>query len=442
MIAMFCGFGVSILIGRVLGPEGRGIYGMVMTIIMLALNFGLFGFAGANTFLISRDKIHSKALGVQSLIVGLVGAFIVMIIVVVVNAYWPKVLGDLDSTLLWVTIAMVPLYLWGSSFSSAYLGRGKIVIYMMFEMGQRAIFMVVAVVAFGFLSWDMNSYMIAVLVALGIMISLYVGWYFKSSPDGPTFNSKMFSAALGYGTRSYVASVVTFAVLRSGIFFVNYYMGTAQAGLFSVAQQMAELLVIVPSVIGTILFSRIAGGDSKELTARVIRTATVIFLPLFLFLAMFRNILVTLLFGAEFLPAAHVFLIFLPGTFFLGLEVLIVSDIQGRGYPWAAALAWIPILIMNVIGYMILIPRFGIDGAAFSSTISFITIFVYILWYYKRISGQNLRAMFLADKNDLKKILSIPKEMIPAKLLVFRKKRNNVQPILHEDKTEIERVGV
>ena len=61
-MAMLCGFGVSILIGRTLGPEGRGVYGLVMTIIILALNFGLFGFAGANTYLISSDKNRSRSL--------------------------------------------------------------------------------------------------------------------------------------------------------------------------------------------------------------------------------------------------------------------------------------------------------------------------------------------------------------------------------------------
>lgn len=441
MIAMVCGFGVSILIGRVLGPEGRGIYGLVMTIIVLSQNFGLFGFASANTFLISIDKSRSRSLGLQSLIIGAIGSLIVITAIYIINMNWPTIIGGLDSTLFWATLSLVPIFLWGSLFSCAYLGRGMIVSYIMFETGQRAIFMLLAIVVLGLLHWGINSYMILVSISISVMVLAYVALYFKSAPQGPALNLKMVPSALTYGIRSYSATVVTFAVMRSGIFFVNYFCGTAQAGMFSVAQQMAELLVIVPSVIGTVLFSRIASGDSKELTAKVTRTATAIFLPLFVFLALIRNVLVTLLFGVEFLPAAEVFLILLPGTFFLGLEVLIASDIAGRGYPWPAALAWIPILIMNVVGYSLLVPRFGINGAAFSSTVSFIAIFAFILWYYRRISGQKLRTMFIVDKNDLKKILSIPKEIIPSRLLVLRKKKNDVQTVLHKDKAEIERIS-
>jgi O-antigen/teichoic acid export membrane protein len=441
MIAMICGFGVSILIGRVLGPEGRGVYGLVMTIIVLSSSFGLFGFSGANAYLISRDLNRAKALGVQSLFVGALGFIITAAIIYIINTNWPSILGGLNKPLFWITLSLVPMYLWGYLFSNAYLGCGKIVAYMMFETGQRVIFLLAALVLLSLMHRGMNTYMTVVSLTIGAMVLGYILWFFRSIKKGPSFDLKLIPDSFAYGVRSYVATVVTFAVMRSGIFFVNYFCGTAQAGMFSVAQQMAELLVIVPSVIGTVLFSRIASGDSKELTAKVTRTATVIFLPLFVFLALIRNVLVTLLFGAEFLPAAEVFLILLPGTFFLGLEVLIASDIAGRGYPWPAALAWIPILIMNVVGYSLLVPRFGINGAAFSSTVSFIAIFAFILWYYRRISGQKLRTMFIVDKNDLKKILSIPKEIIPSRLLVLRKKRNYVQTVLHKDKAEIESIS-
>ena len=364
-----------------------------------------------------------------------------IIVVCVINANWPEVLGNLDNRLLWATLALVPLFLWGALFSSAYLGRGKVIHYIMFETGQRAVFMLTAIIALWFLHWGVGSYMTLVALSVGILILIYISLYFKSVPDGPILNLKLVPSAMGYGIRTYSATVVTFAVMRSGIFFVNYYGGKGDAGLFAIAQQMSELLVIVPSVIGTLLFSRIAGGNSKELTARVTRTTAAVFLPLFIILAVGRKTLITILFGSSFLPASEAFLILLPGTFFLGLEVIIASDIAGRGYPWPAALAWIPILIMNVIGYTTLIPRYGINGAAVSSTISFLTIFAFILWYYRRLSGQKLRNMFIIDKNDIRKILSIHREVVPARLILKYGRRNDVEANCHKSEAEIESIG-
>ena len=48
IIAMSFGLGISVLIGRAMGPEGRGVYGLVMTVIMISSVFGVFGLGAAN----------------------------------------------------------------------------------------------------------------------------------------------------------------------------------------------------------------------------------------------------------------------------------------------------------------------------------------------------------------------------------------------------------
>ncbi len=384
---MACGFAVSVLASRLLGPEGRGLFGIAMTVIVLSTNFGLIGLAGANAFLVGNHRERARALGTQSLLVGLLGGGIAAASIYFVNLTWPDFLGGLDGGMLWATLALIPMSLLGTLFSYSFLGQGKIVAFNAFESGQKILYLAAGVAILFFLGLPLASYMITIALALGIITVSYVAWYFVSAPPGPIYNPGLFPAAISYGIRAYVATVTTFAVMRAGILFVSHYCGTAEAGLYSNAQQLAELLVVIPSVIGTMLFSRVAGGDKAELTARVTRTSAAIFLPVFAVMALFRTGIITLFFGAEFLPSSDVFLIFLPGTFLLGLEVIISSDIAGRGYPWPAALAWIPILALNIVGYLLLIPRYGINGAAASTSLSFVIMFVFMVWYYKKISG-------------------------------------------------------
>jgi O-antigen/teichoic acid export membrane protein len=409
ILAMAFGLGVSVLIGRVLGPEGRGIYGLVMTVIILSSTFGLFGLGSANAYFISKDKSCARAVGRQSLFAGIVGAILSGIIVFVVQLFAPGVLKGLEGNVFLVTLMMIPLFLWGNLYSRAYLGLGKVVAFNTFETVGRGIFFGAAVVMVLIMKKDMATYLTTALICLVILSAWYLIRYFQISPAGKAKAQSLFTLSITYGVRPWIAALFTWVTIRSGIFFVNYFRGTSEAGLFSVAQQISELLIIIPSVVGAILFPRVASGDSKDLTAKVLRTMNAFFLPLFLLLALLAEPIITLLFGAEFLASATALRIILPGAFLLGLEVIIAGDIAGRGYPWPVALLWIPVFVINSVGYILLVPSHGINGAALATTISYSIVFVYMTFYLRRMTGFGFSEMFIPRITDLKAILSSPR---------------------------------
>jgi O-antigen/teichoic acid export membrane protein len=411
-MAMTCGFGASLLIARILGPQGRGLYGLIMTVLVLATVCGLFGFASANAYLISKDRSRTRAFGTISLIMGALGSALAVLVITGLSCAWPGALGDLHGRLLWATLALVPVFLWGNLFSCAYLGRGDIIDFNLFETGQRFVFALSAAVVLCALKASMTSYVMTVVIVLYLLLLIYVIRYYLTARPGRIFDMTLFKPAFSFGMRSYVATLVTYGVIRSGIFFVTYYRGTAEAGQFAVAQQLSELLVIIPGVIATILSPRIARGDAEHLTPRVMRIVAALLLPMFLAMLFAREFLIAGLFGSQFLPASDVLLILLPGAFLLGLETILAADMAGHGYPWAAALAWVPVLCLNAVGYLILIPRFGIKGAALSSSISFAAIFLLLLFYYKRMHKCRILPMFLIEYDDVRTMIFVVHEFI------------------------------
>ncbi len=410
-VALFGGLGTSIIISRILGPEGRGIYGIIMTVIVLSASFGVFGFAASNTYFIAKDRNSARALGVQSIVVGLAGSMICGMAFYFIHTYQPGMVAGIDGALLAVTLLMLPLFLWGNLFSQAFLGLGRIIAYNIFNTGQRIIFLGAALLMLIVFDHDFEKYMISVIAGIALLVAFYIYWYIRVSPGSESINIKLVSKSFFYGSRPYIATIFAMATLRSGIFFVNHFRGISDAGLFAVAQQISELLIIVPSVIGGILFPRVAGGDSKDLTAKVLRTMNALFLPLFITLALGAEPIITLLFGPEFLPSANALLIILPGAFLLGLQVIIAGDMAGRGYPWPAALIWIPIFILNCIGYVFLIPAYGINGAALSTSLSFCVVSIYMIIYLTKTTDFRLADLFIPRKGDFVTILSIMKPL-------------------------------
>ncbi len=401
VIAMAAGLAVSIVIARVLGPEGRGVYALVMTIIVMSASFGVFGLPSANTFFAAKNALMARTIGTQSIITGLAGAALSIVVIFLLNKFNPAIFRGLNEATWALTFAIIPLFLWGNLFAFAYLGRGKILAFNTFETGQRVIFFVLSVFILWYLNRPIETYLAVVLTAVGIMTAVYIINYFRDVSPGSIYESSYTATSLGYGIKSYVATLLTLAVLRSGVLFTNYFGGNEAAGLFSVAQQMSELVIIIPTVVGAILFGRVSKGDSYYLTPMVLRTTTAVFLPVTMVMFLASDWLILSVFGTEFSGSITALKIMLPGAFLLGLEVIIAQDIAGRGYPWPAVLAWVPVLIMNVVGYVVLIPGSGVNGAAISVSVSYLVIFGLITTYYVKLSGTGLLQLFLIKKEDV-----------------------------------------
>lgn len=411
-LAIAFGLGASIVISRTLGPTGRGIYGLIMTLIMLVTTFGTFGINTANTYFISKEQRYARLLGKRSLIVGFIGGIISTTIVLILNLIKPTVFQGMSFSLLILTMIIVLFYLWGRFFSQGYLGRNNIIAFNLFTFAERFIFFISAVVMLLLFNGSIDQYVSVVMILLALFVGGYIWHYFKSSASDQPPDQLPFWESLLYGIKPYTAALFTMLTLRSGLFFINSMMDTEATGLFAVAQQMSEVLIIFPSVVGSVLFPRVASDNSTHLTAQVIRTTALVFVPVFIGIAFFAEPLIVLLFGPEFKDAATALLILLPGTYLLGLEVIIAGDISGRGYPWPASLIWILVVAINFSGYMILIPKFGINGAALSLSISYLVIFIFMTFYLKRLTSLKFSQMFIPKKADFIKLKQFSKDAL------------------------------
>lgn len=92
----------------------------------------------------------------------------------------------------------------------------------------------------------------------------------------------------------------------------------------------------------------------------------------------------------------------LPGVILLGGAKVLTNEIAGWGYPQYNSFNAGVALILTVILDLILIPRFGILGAALASSIAYTVIFFTSVGFYlvvsRRVTGSNLEG----DKQEMK----------------------------------------
>jgi len=83
-----------------------------------------------------------------------------------------------------------------------------------------------------------------------------------------------------------------------------------------------------------------------------------------------------------------------------GLRVL-GTDLAGRGKPMLNTYITGFSVVLNIILNILMIPRFGILGAALATAISYSTAFIIMVFVYNKVSGNKLKDLFFFKKSDI-----------------------------------------
>src|SRR6187551_1143529 len=98
-----------LIVARALGPSGRGEVAFLSAIVYLTANLAALGIHEANANFGAAEPERRPALATNSLVLSLVFSVVAGATVMALVYFFPAVGGDVDRTLLWVSIATVPV---------------------------------------------------------------------------------------------------------------------------------------------------------------------------------------------------------------------------------------------------------------------------------------------------------------------------------------------
>jgi len=411
VIVFVFGFITFIIITRVLGPEGKGIYSLVLLVPALMLNFGNFGIGSANVYFTGKKKYKIQDIISNSLISAILfGSFLIVLFGVLLQfSFFQKFIhyDQLPHLYLWIVVFSIPVSLLLGFFQNIIRGKGEITNYNKTKMlesilGFIAIFVLLIVLKRGIFGAVFSS-IFAVFGATLFTIILVK----KISRIRLSFNKKLFKDSAVYGGKVYIANTVSFLNYRLDMFlialFLNPAIAVASVGFYSISVGIAEKLFMIPGAFSTVLFPKISSIKSSEaddFTPKVVRHTFFIMLISCLFLFFLAKPLITIIFGSVFLPAVLPLIILLPGIIAFGIGGVLAADLSGRGKPQFAIYSSIACLIVNVILNIILIPKLGISGAAFASSIAYWINTIIILRVFLKISKKPLTEVLLIKSED------------------------------------------
>ena len=382
----------TVVVARLLGPQGRGYYAVAAAIGALGVQFGTLGLHTSNAYLVAKQPQSLAFLTGNALVVSFGFGGLIALLLAVVFAVFPHVLGIRGAILL-LALLWIPFGLAYTLLQNLMLGVQDIRGYNLAEISTK----VLPLVLIGFFVLlrhvGVAKFFFTTVVAL-VVTCLWVMRRLQQRVSGrPQVSAAVFRDSIRYAVKAYLAASFCFLVLRADLLMVQHMLGPEQAGYYSIASTMADYASVLATVIGTILFPKLSVltdlGEKLDLTKKATAGTTLILLPFLVMASLLARPAVRLLFGSAFLPASLSFVLLMPGMLFLGIHMVAVQLLNSIGYPKSVVIIWGLCSLFNVMVNLWAIPHYGIAGASVVSSISYFLAFAFVMWVIYRTSRGN-----------------------------------------------------
>jgi len=249
----------------------------------------------------------------------------------------------------------------------------------------------------------------------GILFALTLSYFFGSIigiilisqiiHPGLNLNFNLIKELIVYGFKIHVPNIFLYLHLRADMLIVAFFLTPVEVGYYALAVSMAEVLRKIPISITSILYSRtsrLSGEEAKILTVKSCRISFIILCCVLTPFYFIIKIVIMPFLGKSFSPIMYPLVILMPGIIGLSIGQLLITHFYGRGYPLSGVKPVAMGLIINVLMNFWLVPKIGIIGAAFSSSVSYIIFSILSVDVFKNTESILIREMFIPTVRDFK----------------------------------------
>lgn len=396
------GVALNLVIGRYYGPADLGLFNQVYAVYIVSSQFAVFG------LWFSTLKYVSQYTGQPELQSAIIVSALVLVVciasVVIVCTFF--LLGPIGSFFSSSNVAKGCLYalpgLWGYSFNKVLLavlnGNRDMKAFAGFQM-LRYFIMILT------LLWCVFGEVPGVQLSLVLSVpEFFLFWgllyyskrYYSFIPLQKW--KKYLSVHLWFGARSFLSGTVAELNTRVDVIMIGYFSSDYMVGIYSMAALVAEgvsqLSVVVRDNINPLLAQYVARGEKEKLQSLITRSKRWFYLAMGLVLCtsvlFFPRFVISLTGGHLFDQSLGVYIILVLGLAlvagYLPLNMILVQ----AGHPGQHTLLKCIVVVGNVGLNAILIPLWGIYGAALATSLSVIIAMFCLKQITRKVLGVSL----------------------------------------------------
>lgn len=374
ILRLVAGVFVGVWVARYLGPEQFGVFSYAVAFVAI---FGAIAKLGLDDIVV-RDLVKVPNEYVQYL----------------GTAFWLKLLGGLITVLV---VALATLFTDSDSTTNLYIFiissgivfqsfevidfyfQSKVLskfisVCRLIQLILSSVLKIYLVLAGADLIWFVLVSLVDVVtvaVALNIAYKMQrINWFYKS------FNFNIAKQLLSNSWPLVFSGLVIMIYMRIDQIMIKEMMGAKEVGLYSAAVKLSEVWYFIPMIIANSLFPSIINAKNnnvdiyqsriKRLYSFMIWLAIIIAIPT----TFLSDWIITLLYGEAYKVAGEVLVIQIWAGVFVFLGVASGRWLTSENLQMFALIRSLSGVVVNITLNLILIPRFGLVGAAMATVIA------------------------------------------------------------------------
>jgi O-antigen/teichoic acid export membrane protein len=416
-------FGIiaGIFITRMIGAEGRGLYAIFHADLSLFTTLLGFSISTTITYYIANKKLtEEKVLGITFLfsLITIIGSILILLFWInlpFADLLFPEENLTLPFILLFVLYILMNQI--NTVYSAYFQGAKKFKVINRVMLVNSILNVLIYGIAFTLHYTEFYLIGLYDVLFIGLVIILInvMQWhyhYIKEHSYNYSFklswaqDVKPFFTFMGLG---HLSGIINFFNYRLVLWILVYYLDNEQVGYFSLAFGLTQMLTFVSNPLAQVLFPVLCSEEQDKRHSTFVSFSRAHFSVLMLmsFVGLIiAPFLIPLLYGSEFYHSTIPFQIILIPTLFSCQTKIFTTYLFAEGrintILWATVTGFLCTLAFNFI----LIKNFGIEGAAVSTSITFLGIFFFIyiaLLIVGALPSKNLFILTPENINDAKK---------------------------------------
>lgn len=406
-LSSFLGLIISVLLARYLNVSGVGQYQLILSTQVLIITILAMGFGNASVFFINNKKIDKKIIVSNLLKV----FFFISLFLTIVLGYsiysYKNYFGDLDFiSILFFVIGSGTLLIYNILMPVLYASL-EIIRLQVLGLSSTLMLLLGIIILNYLIKFDINYAIL--LVGLGnIVTTLILFYYLRKDIDiYCSIDFQLIKNLFFYGIKISATNFVFILSSNSVIFLIKYYLendGFTGIGLFSRATSIANILILLPTTLGPLFYSKWSGLDKDELHFEVEKLMRImIFITgissFMIFL--FGEKILTVLYGEEFIDAKSALSILSVSVVFSSITIILSIVFSSIGKPGLILKVFVYSLIITTLFSVLLIPVFNINGAAISVLLGILFNSIILSYYCKKEINLSIKKSLFINKDDV-----------------------------------------
>lgn len=382
IVATAFGFLSTIYFARILGADVLGVYYLVVGLVAWLSIVGHIGFSKAISKRISEGVEQGEFVAAGVFIIAIMFALITAALFVA-RPYVNDYIGA--STTLYVSLFLLAT-LANSTISSVLTGLGLVHIdgaLTTVKTAGRSVFQIGAVL----LGFKLVGLFLGYL--MGYLVAITIGLYFVLQRlDRLSLPSRRhFQSLTDFAKFSWIGSLRSKMFSFTDIIVLGFFVPSSLIGIYSIAWNISEFLIIFSTAISTTLFPKLSELSANEGTGAVRNLVedSLAYAGLFLIPGIVGGAIlgrrILRIYGGEFTQGATILVILIVANFVMSYQNQILNTLDAINRPDLSFRVNGVFAIVNVVLNVALIPLFSWIGAAFATTLS-VAISLLLGYYY------------------------------------------------------------